>query len=308
MHVRRIDTTVEVATPAKVNLLLEVLHKRPDGYHEIETVIVAVTIFDSLVFTPRHNEELKLECRWARGMSAGGGAGPAIPVGPENLVWRAVALLQARAGLKRGAEICLVKRIPMAAGLGGASSDAAAALVAANEAWQIGWSRARLAELAAELGSDVPSFLTRGAAICRGKGERIESLRALRMHLVIVRPPIGLSTPDVYRACSPSGASNSAVALTEVIQRGDAAAAGKRLRNGLQQAAAELTPWIQRLQHEFEQLGTLGHQMSGSGSSYFGLCRSARHARRLAARLRARDIGTVFAAATSSAGISAVAI
>jgi len=307
MHVRYTDTTVEVSTPAKINLLLEVLHKRPDGYHEIETVIVAVTVFDLLVFTPRHNEEVKLECRWSCGVSAGGNAVAEIPVGPENLVWRAVALLQARAGLKRGAEIYLVKRIPIAAGLGGASSDAAAALIAANEAWQLGWSHARLMELAAELGSDVPFFLTKGAAICRGRGERIESLPASRMHLVIVRPPVGLSTPDVYRACTPSGPNDSAAGLAEAVQRGDATAAGRRLRNGLQQAAAKLTPWIDRLKQEFDQLGMLGHQMSGSGSSYFGLCRSARQARRLAARLRARDIGTVFAATTSSAGMSAVA-
>jgi 4-diphosphocytidyl-2-C-methyl-D-erythritol kinase len=307
MHVRYTDTTVEVSTPAKVNLLLEVLHKRSDGYHEIETVIAAITIFDSLVFTPLRHEEFKLRCRWACGMSADESAGGEIPDGPENLVWRAVALLQVRAGLKRGAKIDLVKRIPLAAGLGGASSDAAAALVAANKAWQLGWSLARLMELAAELGSDVPFFLTKGAAICRGRGERIESLSLPRIHLVIVRPPVGLSTPDVYRACTPTGKGDSAAGLVKAIQRGDAAAAGKRLRNNLQPAAAGLTPWIDRLKGEFEKLGVLCHQMSGSGSSYFGLCRSARQARRLAARLRAREIGTVFAATTSSAGMSAVA-
>src|SRR6185436_19586827 len=163
MHIRRVATHIEIDTPAKVNLLLEVLSKRSDGYHEIETALVAVTLYDTLIFIPRSDQELELASRWTGGIVAQDGATRSsaavgderlaveIPVGPENLVWRAAALLRERSGCQRGATIKLVKRIPSAAGLGGASSDAAAALVAANTGWQLGWTRTRLAELAAEL-------------------------------------------------------------------------------------------------------------------------------------------------------------
>lgn len=312
MHVRQSASRVEVVTPAKINLFLEVLRKRPDGFHEIETLIVAVAAYDRLIFVAETHEELALHCRWAEGLSAWqhGHKTDAtarellygeIPRGPENLVWRATALVRERAGTRQGATICLVKQIPAAAGLGGASSDAAATLVAANIAWQLGWSRQRLLELAAELGSDIPFFLSRGAAVCRGRGEKIEAMRPSRMHVVFVRPPVGLSTPQVYKACRPADRPLNAEVLTESLAKGDMTRAGSQLHNQLQPAAESLTPWIGRLRQEFERQDVVGHQMSGSGSSYFGLCRSARHARRVAARLRARDVGTVLAATSSVA-------
>jgi 4-diphosphocytidyl-2-C-methyl-D-erythritol kinase len=314
MHVRQFATYAEVVTPAKINLFLEVLAKRSDGYHEVETILTAVTLYDTLVFTPCPDSEIKLACRWSIGLSAlevdeGGSMSSArelllgeIPGGPENLAWRAAALLRERAGIRLGATMCLVKRIPAASGLGGASSDAAAALVAANAAWRLDWPRARLAELAAELGSDVPFFLTRGAAVCRGRGEQIEKIPVARLHVVIVRPPIGLATPTVYKECRPKDSPRGAALLIASLGRGEADNAGRQLLNDLQPAAARLTPWITTLQKEFEKQDVLGHQMSGSGSSYFGLCRSHRHTRRIAARLRARGIGAVFAATTAVSG------
>jgi 4-diphosphocytidyl-2-C-methyl-D-erythritol kinase len=209
MHVRRLPAHVEVLTPAKINLFLEVLGKRADGYHEIETLLAAVTLYDRLTFIPDGQNEIRLEVRWALGLAAKDARpsnGPVtarellsaeIPHGPENLAWRAAALLQQRSGTRRGATIRLVKRIPAAAGLGGASSDAAATLVAANEAWELNWPQHRLISLAGELGSDVPFFLAGGAAVARGRGERVASVRAPRLHVMIVRPPVGLSTPQV---------------------------------------------------------------------------------------------------------------
>jgi 4-diphosphocytidyl-2-C-methyl-D-erythritol kinase len=152
--------------------------------------------------------------------------------------------------------------------------------------------------LAAELGSDVPFFLAGGAAICRGRGERIESIKAPRLHVVIVRPPVGLSTPQVYKACRPTDKPTGSGPLTKALARGESAMAARQCVNNLQAAATGLTPWITTLQTEFQKQHLLGHQMSGSGSSYFGLCSSARHARRVAARLRARNIGEVFSAST----------
>lgn len=296
MHIRRLGTTIEVRAPAKINLFLEILGRRPDGYHELETLLTAVTLYDTLSFTPAPSGEISLSCRWAAAQ-----AGDEISTGKENLVWRAAELLRQRAGVSIGADIELIKRIPAAAGLGGASSDAAATLVAANLAWQLNWPRERLSELAAELGSDVPFFLTRGAALARGRGERLESLPVPKLHIVLVRPPVGLSTPAVYRASRPADRPVGAAPLVAALARGDAARAAGCLVNGLEPAAAGLTPWIDRLRQEFDRQGVLGQQMSGSGSSYFGLCRHARHARRVASRLRSRSVGTVFAVTTAVA-------
>src|SRR6478735_1572526 len=135
MHVRRFATTIEILTPAKLNLFLEVLAKRSDGYHEIETLISAIGVYDSLIFTPKLAGEIELHCRWGIGLSELrlSAFKPTelprepiygeIPTGPQNLVWKAVELIRNAAKIERGAEIQLIKRVPAAAGLGGGSSD-----------------------------------------------------------------------------------------------------------------------------------------------------------------------------------------
>jgi 4-diphosphocytidyl-2-C-methyl-D-erythritol kinase len=309
MHVRRYATHVVVLAPAKINLFLEVLGKRSDGYHELETVLAAIGTYDALTFTPQVTSEIHLTCRWASGLAARDVPGQKppsaarellfddLPSGPENLAWKACALLRQRSGIQQGATMELVKRIPAAAGLGGASSDAAAALIAGNLAWGLNWPIDRLLELAAELGSDVPFFLKHGAAVGRGRGEKLESIRSSRLHLVLVRPPVGLSTAEVYQLCQPERGQGNAAGLIAALARGHASQVGQTLINDLQTAAATITPWINTLTSEFEKQDVLGHQMTGSGSSYFGLCRSRRHARRISARLRARNIGTALTAA-----------
>jgi 4-diphosphocytidyl-2-C-methyl-D-erythritol kinase len=300
MFVRPSGSRIIVHTPAKLNLSLEVLARRTDGYHEIETLIAAVGIYDTLVLDSTDAERIELACRWALGLAAQAQDASLgdLPTGEQNIVVRAVNLLRERAGISRGARILLIKRIPSAAGLGGASSDAAAALAAANLGWQLGWTYERLAELAAEIGSDVPVFLSGGTAICTGRGERIEPIRSARLAVVVARPPVGLSTPQVYRSCTPAVAPCDTRPLAAALGQGKVAEIGQNLHNRLEAPASRLTPWIGRLKGEFESQGFAGQQMSGSGSSYFGLARHARHARRVAARLRARRVGMVFAATT----------
>ena len=202
----------------------------------------------------------------------------------------------------------LVKRIPAEAGLGGASSDAAAALVGLNRFWRLGWDGSRLAAIAAELGSDIPFFLsaaTRGAAmaVCRGRGELVEPLPGIpRLDFVLVRPPGGLSTAAVYQQCRPAAVPGSSGALLAALRSGNEALAGKRLFNRLQTTAEKLSPWIERTRRVFAELDCYGHQMSGSGSSYFALCRNARHARRLLAVVRAAGLGQCFRVSTASGG------
>ena len=308
MNVRRGGFFLELQTPAKLNLFLEVLARRPDGYHEIETLMTAVTIYDSLFFAANQAGRIEFSCEWATGLAARAtrqrAAGdPAVfddlPQGDDNLVVRALERLRARTGVQQGATVRLVKRIPAAAGLGGASSDAAAAIVAANDVWRLGWSPAQLVEFAAELGSDIPFFLGGGAVVCRGRGERMESVAGLpRLDVVVVRPPEGLSTPDVYRQCQPATEPVRLEPLLNAARGGNFAEFGRLLHNRLQPAAEQLSPWVARTRREFGRLDFLGHQMSGSGTSYFGICRHARHARRLAGLLRNADIGIVYSAAT----------
>jgi 4-diphosphocytidyl-2-C-methyl-D-erythritol kinase len=300
MYVRQIGHRFVVHAPAKVNLSLEVLSKRADGFHEIETLMAGVGVFDTLEFEPLEDAELSLTTRWGAGQRAQGSPGD-LPAEQDNIVWRAVDRLRQKAGVAAGARIVLIKRIPSAAGLGGASSDAAAALLAASLAWQLNWSREQLSAVAAEIGSDVPFFLSPSAALCRGRGEQIEPVAAARLPVVIARPPVGLSTPNVYRACRPAEKPVESAPLREAVTRGKVAAAGRMLNNRLEEAAETLTPWIGRLRKEFARQGLPGHGMSGSGSSYFGLAHHARAARRIAARLRARRIGWTCATATLAA-------
>jgi 4-diphosphocytidyl-2-C-methyl-D-erythritol kinase len=297
MHVHRSAVELVIQAPAKLNLFFEVLAKRTDGYHEIETLMCPIDLYDTLHFQEDPHGQLELSCRRVFGADGPGGRGlDKLPEGPDNLVLRAIDLVRRRAGVCRGAKLWLVKRIPALAGLGGGSSDAAAALVAANLGWRLGRSREELAEWAAELGSDVPFFLVGGPAICRGRGERVEPLRGVgALDFVVVRPPAGLSTAAVYAACRPAEQPQTVLPLVDALRRGDWREMRRGLLNRLQSTAESMSPWVKRLQEEFSRLNCVGHAMSGSGTSYFGLCHNARHARRCARRLEALGLGAVFA-------------
>lgn len=296
----RSDNGVVVHAPAKINLFFEVLGKRSDGYHEVETLMTPIDLYDTIYFRGTPNGQIDFGCAtapdsWALPTPWSGD----VPNGPTNLVVRAVELLRRRAGVVFGAEIRLTKRIPTAAGLGGGSSDAAAALLAANRCWQLGWSTDQLANVAAELGSDVPFFLTDGAAICRGRGERIEPVEAAgALHVVLVRPSEGLSTAQVYGACRVPEAPKSIGLLVEAFRRGNGAGVAGTMFNRLEAAAELCTPWIARLRGWFDRLGLWGHGMSGSGTSYFGICRHAVHARQAAGYLRGLGAQSVFVVRT----------
>ncbi|MFZ5831501.1 MAG: 4-(cytidine 5'-diphospho)-2-C-methyl-D-erythritol kinase, partial [Planctomycetota bacterium] len=141
-----------------------------------------------------------------------------------------------------------------------------------------------------------PFFLADGPAVCRGRGERVTPLRGLGgLSFVVVKPPVGLSTPAVYGRCQPAASPCDPTAMLRALRCGRVERAGELILNRLQPAAEALCPWIARLRDEFARCGLPGHGMSGSGSAYFGLCRSASHARRVAAGLRARNLGSVFA-------------
>lgn len=308
MHVERTGDLLIVHAPAKLNLFLEVLGRRADGFHELETVICPVGLCDTLYVEAAAAEdhgELRFTSDWsALERSLGSRSGDVAsrleapaewPADHENLACRALELLRRRSGRSPAARAHLVKRIPLAAGLGGGSSDAAAALVAGNLAWNLGLSHEELAGCAAQLGSDVPFFLARQTAVCRGRGERVEPVAVpAGGWFVIVRPAAGLSTAAVFGACRPSAGPRAADSVLAPLRLGDWPGVGRRLYNALEPAAERLTPEIGRLRREFAALDVLGHRMSGSGTSYFGICRNAAHARHVAGRLRARRLGAVF--------------
>ena len=250
--------------------------------------------YDTLYFAPAPPGPVALACRWEGDSSEARVRSPVLPEGADNIVVRAIELLRDSVGVRRGAHLRLVKRIPLAAGLGGGSSDAAAALVAANVAWGLGLSRSALGELAARLGSDVPFFLQGGPAVCHGRGELVEPVADWPpLHLVVACPGDGLSTAEVYRACRATHRPRRAADVLHAVRGRGAEQAAPLLYNALAPVAARLSDSVERLQQHFGSLDFLGHEMSGSGTSYFGLCRSGRHARRLATGLRAAGLGAV---------------
>lgn len=258
-----------------MNLVLEVLGKRPDGYHELSTVLQAVDLFDRLVL--QEDDALTLRT-----------SDPDLPTDDGNLVLKAARLLREAAGVTPGARITLEKRIPVAAGLGGGSSDAAATLWGLNRLWRLGWGRERLAGLAAELGADVPFFLQGGRALATGRGERLKPLPvAPAMSLVLVKPRFPLSTREVY-ARVPAGWKDDGSwtsRLVRALASRDSSRMVLCLYNALEAVVEPAYPEITRIKQALANAGALGSVMSGSGPTVVGVARSPDHARQLRRRV-----------------------
>jgi 4-diphosphocytidyl-2-C-methyl-D-erythritol kinase len=280
MLMQRSASVVRLWTPAKVNLFLEVLARRPDGYHELTTLMVAVSLYDTLEFTEESSGATALHCDH-----------PSLSTGPENLICRAVELVRRESGRSNGVGVRLWKRIPMAAGLAGGSSDAAATLFGLNRLWRLGWDRSKLIRLGAELGSDVSFFFAAPAAWCTGRGEQIEPLWLGRtLDLVLVVPPMGLSTAEVFRGVSVPSEPRCGAAVRQAATVGDVIELGRQLHNRLQPAAEQLCPAVADLFARLAGLGPAGQLMTGSGSTVFALCRNPGEALFLARALNsARD-------------------
>ena len=272
MLIRRQGAGVLVRSPAKVNLFLETLARRPDGYHELATLMVAVSLYDSLEFRDDPSGAVTLSCD-----------APGLPTGPDNLVVRAAELLRRETNYAGGAAIVLRKRIPTAAGLAGGSGDAAATLAGLNRLWGRGLSTSDLAALGGRLGSDVPFFFATPAAWCTGRGEVVEPLRLGRpLDLVLACPPEGLSTAEVFRNLTVPEAPRDGAPLRRAAEAGDVEELGRLLFNRLQPVAERLCPAVAGLCGRLAGQGPAGCLMSGSGSTVFALCRSRGEARRVA--------------------------
>jgi 4-diphosphocytidyl-2-C-methyl-D-erythritol kinase len=283
-------------TSAKVNLALEVLGKRSDGYHELSTVMQAVDLFDRL--TVERAETITLETSDA-----------ALPTDDRNLVVRAARLLREASGVQAGARIVLDKRIPVAAGLGGGSSDAAATLWGLNRLWGLRWRRERLMALAVGLGMDVPFFLGPGRAVGTGRGEVLKPVPTLGGYaMVLVNPGVPLSTQEVYGRvperwhAKPEGTKR----MLEALRTRNAAKVAAALTNHLERWVEPAMPVIGRMKAALLAAGALGAVMSGSGPTVFGVARSLDQARQIQRRVNRAGWSAWAVRTNSGAAIRAV--
>ncbi len=285
-----------VHAPAKINLFLEVLGKRTDGYHELETLMVAVNLYDTLVFEEVTRDDGEIEFR---------SDDAAIPQGPTNLVVRSALLIRDETRVSRGVKIWLRKRIPVAAGLGGGSSDAAATLAGLNILWKLGLTLTDLADLGARIGSDVPFCFHTPVAVGRGRGEIVTPLQLARpLYFVLVCPTEGISTAEVYRQLAADRVNldrariaadwHSIEPILASLAAGDHERLGELLFNRLEATACRLCPAIAVAHEALRATGLAGPLVTGSGSASFGLARDRDVAVAAARAIRERFPGRVY--------------
>ncbi len=285
---------MKIRAPAKVNLRLRVIGKRNDGYHLLDTIMVPISLFDEVeikklgAFRKERlgkGIQIELTCN-----------DPLVPRGDKNLVYRAAFSLLHDAGLKESISIRLRKRIPVGAGLGGGSSDAAATLIGLNRLFRLNLSQRKLRELALGLGSDVPFFLTPGAKRARGIGERLTLLKRLpALWLVLLYPGFAVSTAWVYGnygATLTKLRTNTSIPSSLTSSTKIAAL----MTNDLESVTLRRYPVIGALKEELARVGAVGVLMSGSGSSVFGIFDSRGEAQSAFYRLRKKGRAQAFLA------------
>ncbi|MCB9893114.1 MAG: 4-(cytidine 5'-diphospho)-2-C-methyl-D-erythritol kinase [Planctomycetes bacterium] len=283
-----------IKAPAKVNWFLEVKGKRPDGFHELETVMQAVSLFDEITVEDRPDGVLSLECN--------------IDLGDPttNLVYRAAGIMRQAHAPGRGAHIALKKQIPHGAGLGGGSSDAANALIALNRLWQLNLHKNVLEELVSKVGSDCAFFISGGTAICTGRGEIVQSLPDMvGLHLVILYPNDVCPTGQVYSllARDLTYSPRNCYLFHHLPENLDPKQLASGVFNRLQDYAIQVSRKLaDAWKATAQEPGVLVRFVSGSGSSVAFLMQSESAAKQLEDSLTARSLGRTFAVQTLPGG------
>jgi len=280
--------TLRLKSPAKINLFLNVLKKRKDGFHEIETLFERISVCDEIILRPvKSGIHVESDSR-------------EIPKGPRNLAWRAAKLLKDTFHIREGVHITIHKKIPVSAGLGGGSSNAATVLLGLNKLWKLGLSKKELVKLGARLGSDVPFFISETSfCLGYGRGEILTKIntRGVKFWHVVVKPPFGISTKEAYKAFSKLGLTlpwADVKILVRSLRKGQAGVVSKGLLNSLDAGIGQITAIKQALLAQ----GALGALMSGSGSAVFGIYKNCKAALMAARGLRRNRGWQVFVAST----------
>lgn len=248
---------------AKINLGLDVVRRRPDGYHEVRMIMQTVGLYDRLTFEKTEEDALRLESSMKR-----------LPTDGNNLIIRAASLLKEEFGIREGLSIRLDKRIPVAAGMAGGSTDAAAALTAVNRMFDLGLTEEQLRERAVKIGADVPYCLQGGTALSEGIGEILTALPpAPACHVVVAKPPVHVSTKWVYQNLHLEQVTEhpDIDGMAESIRQGDYAGVVRRLSNVLESVTVPRYPVIAQIRNFLRENGADGALMSGSGPTVFAL-------------------------------------
>ena len=306
MQTKRIATdSASAEAPAKVNLSLEILGRRPDGYHELRSVVMPVSLFETVEVRARADADVRVTTVAEGGVSLAALDG--LP--PEkHLAAKAVRAMQRALGCpERGVDVRIVKRIPIGAGMAGGSADAAGALACLRAMWAPEMPEADWLAAGAAVGSDVPALMLGGAVLMEGRGERVSRLLVPDEHpapfwLVVVFPDYAVSTKEIYAAvdAEPGGLTADPglwQTLAHSVRHGDARAASRLLFNGLQNTVSHLHPSTSRFCLALREAGALGTLLSGSGSAVFGLAGSEEEAhairRRLPPEVRSKVVQTL---------------
>jgi len=279
-------------SPAKINLTLCVLGTRPDGYHEIESLVARLSLCDTVTASARRDDRHTLSC-----------SDPGLPIDERNLALAAARRLAEAVGCRRGVDLSLHKRIPVGSGLGGGSSNAATVLLLLNELWGLRLPRDELARIAAEIGADVPLFLFGPLCIIRGRGELVEEVKrpVPPLHVLLLLPRLSCSTPVVYAAWDRMGSRSQRPSVAEVVAKLDRPEelAGL-LFNDLEEPALAAYPELRGLRDEISARCPLAIRMSGSGSAFY--CLSADRELLLTAQRSVAGLGLPLEATPVSLG------
>jgi len=255
---------ITLPSPAKLNLFLKVQNKRPDGYHNIVTVFERINLTDEVTFRSIPGKTIRITCN-----------DPHVPVGSKNLVYRVARLFQEELDVKRGVEIRIEKRIPVAAGLAGGSSNAATALLGLNRIWKLGLSRPKLLSLARKIGSDVPFFLHDTSwALGTERGDRIKKLNiGTKLWHILVVPRIKMYSWEVYGGHTNmlTKINDNANILIRNLKKDNVLEVGRLLANDLETEIIRLCPRLKKLKERLKSLNAKGVMISGSGPSVFGI-------------------------------------
>ena len=276
---------IKVAAPAKINLFLEILEKRQDGYHEIQTVMQEVSLFDYL-YIENYDNGVAFSC-----------SNPKLVTGEENLVVKAVRLMQKESGTSKGVKIHLDKKIPIGAGLGGGSSDAVATLFGLNKLWQIGYDEKQLMSLAGKLGSDTPFFVMGNTAICKGRGEVVTPYPLnVKYNYIIIYPRFEVSTATVYKNFKISLTKNlkDVSFFLQKLESGNPQELGAGLHNRLEEVVFRLYPDLEKIKKTLTKFDFCGTLLSGSGSALYGLCKEGMDSKEIEYKIKMLNIGDVF--------------